>query len=383
MNINNHGRGHLYSCGGRWYVRFREQVVDTDGQVRTQQVSSPPLTSAGEEVSKSAIRDRADEFLEGLRRKSPTPLGTTQIIDFVEQVYFPFVDEHKSASTAAGYRQIWNAYIRSRVASIRLRDFRTCDGEFIMQQIAKVENLSHLTFAHIKSFLSGILTHAKRQGYLDGINPVQGVSIPRGKESSETYAYSVMEELQIIEAMPADVAQLSVALASFSGLSKAELRGLDWADYTGDLLSVQRNLWRTVVGKPKTRRRRGVVPVIPQLRKYLEMYRRPKGWVLSDQSGSPINLDYLTRSVIVPTVEATNLVWHGWHAFRRGLATNLYELGVKDIIVQAILRHSDVNVTRKSYIKPVQTGVIEAMNQLELQLKTTTAARMIHPERWN
>ncbi len=38
--------------------------------------------------------------------------------------------------------------------------------------------------------------------------------------------------------------------------------------------------------------------------------------------------------------------------------------------MQAILRHSDVNVTRKNYIKPVQAGVMEAMNQLEIQLKT-------------
>lgn len=33
-------------------------------------------------------------------------------------------------------------------------------------------------------------------------------------------------------------------------------------------------------------------------------------------------------------------VWHGWHAFRRGLATNLYGLGVADKTIQAILRHS-------------------------------------------
>jgi len=34
--------------------------------------------------------------------------------------------------------------------------------------------------------------------------------------------------------------------------------------------------------------------------------------------------------------------WHGWHAFRRGLATNLHRLGVSDKIVQKILRHSGV-----------------------------------------
>jgi hypothetical protein len=28
--------------------------------------------------------------------------------------------------------------------------------------------------------------------------------------------------------------------------------------------------------------------------------------------------------------------WHGWHAFRRGLATNLHRLGVSDKVIQQI-----------------------------------------------
>ena len=35
-------------------------------------------------------------------------------------------------------------------------------------------------------------------------------------------------------------------------------------------------------------------------------------------------------------------MWHGWHAFRRGLASTLYGLGVDDVMVQQILRHKDV-----------------------------------------
>jgi hypothetical protein len=29
--------------------------------------------------------------------------------------------------------------------------------------------------------------------------------------------------------------------------------------------------------------------------------------------------------------------WHGWHAFRRGLATNLHRLGVDDLTIQGDL----------------------------------------------
>jgi integrase len=34
--------------------------------------------------------------------------------------------------------------------------------------------------------------------------------------------------------------------------------------------------------------------------------------------------------------------WHGFHSFRRGLASTLYSLGVDDVMVQQIMRHQDV-----------------------------------------
>ena len=80
---------------------------------------------------------------------------------------------------------------------------------------------------------------------------------------------------------------------------------------------------------------------------------------------SALNLDELAVDVIRPVLQAHGLAWHGWHAFRRGLATNLKQLGVDDLTIQAILRHSDVSVTRRAYIKTVPKTSIAAMNALE------------------
>jgi integrase len=67
--------------------------------------------------------------------------------------------------------------------------------------------------------------------------------------------------------------------------------------------------------------------------------------------------------------------WHGWHAFRRGLATNLHDLGVADKTIQAILRHANVAVTQKSYVKTLDSQSIAAMRQLEslVDVKLLTA----------
>jgi len=63
--------------------------------------------------------------------------------------------------------------------------------------------------------------------------------------------------------------------------------------------------------------------------------------------------------------------WRGWHAFRRGLATNLHRLGVADKTIQAILRHSNVSVTQACYIKSLPQLSVGAMQELEKALTDT------------
>ena len=77
----------------------------------------------------------------------------------------------------------------------------------------------------------------------------------------------------------------------------------------------------------------------------------------------------MVREIIAPALRRQKVSWHGWHAFRRGPATNLHQLGVADIVIQAILRHSDVAVTRESYIRrdgvdPRSVAAMEALQRL-------------------
>jgi len=57
--------------------------------------------------------------------------------------------------------------------------------------------------------------------------------------------------------------------------------------------------------------------------------------------------------------------WHGWHAARRGLGSNLYRLAVPDMVIQRILRHANVSTTATYYIKTAALDVRGAMTKLE------------------
>jgi integrase len=93
-------------------------------------------------------------------------------------------------------------------------------------------------------------------------------------------------------------------------------------------------------------------------------------------------LDNLADRILKPIFKANGLKWKAWHAYRRALATNLHEVGVPDIVIQAILRHEDIRMTQRSYIKTVPRVVSAAMKRLESQLLVQRLYRRRHLAIW-
>jgi integrase len=171
-------------------------------------------------------------------------------------------------------------------------------------------------------------------------------------------------------AMLEEPAQTVALTAALTGLRKSELLGLRWQDYDGQQLTVKRSRWNGIENEPKTRRSRSPIPVVRQLRDALEAHRLRAGQLAQPDlpifqagNGKPLNLDNLARRVITPVSQ-----WHGWHAFRRGLATNLHDLGVDDKTIQTILRHSNIGITQNIYIKSVNEAQVNAMDTLSEKL---------------
>lgn len=357
-------RGYLYRKSNCWYLRY---WAVTDGE-RIQK--SERLEEA---KTKTAARALADEFLVPLNAGDQ---ATVTLRAFVEQTYLPAVEQQKRPSTFAGYQSEWRN-LAQHIQDVQLRDFHTADGERILWAIAQECDVNVTTLRHLKAFLSGVFRYAKRQGILVNENPMRDVVIPRSRPAGETYAYSFEEIEQILELLSEPAATI-VACAAFTGARRGELRGFSWEDYDGHEIKISRAYWRDTVAEPKTVRSKAPVPVIPQLAVRLGSHRERAGSpaaglmfpaALKETPESlketlPIDLDALVHDVIKPALEAHGLKWHGWHAFRRGLATNLHRLGVQDKVIQRILRHSNVAVTQACYIKTADADVQRAMEQL-------------------
>ena len=88
--------------------------------------------------------------------------------------------------------------------------------------------------------------------------------------------------------------------------------------------------------------------------------------------GKPIGIQRIVSDVIRPALKSSGTEWHGWHALRRGLSTNLHELAVPDKIIQVILRHANVGVTQLCYVKTRNPQAVEEMKKLERKISHAT-----------
>ena len=254
------------------------------------------------------------------------------------------------------------------------------------------------SLSHLKNLLSLIFDEALRLGCADAAkgNPARLVKIPRAPEGEETHSYSLREVETMLAVLPEPAAAVC-AVAAFAGLRRSELRGVRWEDYDGEQIMIMRSVWEGFTNDPKTKRSKSPVPVIPRLRAILAAHKLACGNPSSGpmfangkrEKGKPANLNNVLNRQILPVLNRCGIcrksngghngsheyvrdgslpMWHGFHSFRRGLASTLYGLGVDDVMVQQILRHQDVGVTRKHYIKTVPEQSVSAMAKLEAAL---------------
>jgi integrase len=362
-------QGQLYQDHGAWFVRYRDRVRQKDGSGKLQR-KAKRLANIEEFPTKSDIEPLRTMFMQKINAGQFDPHSSMTLSEFVENAYLPWVEAERRASTHKGYREIWENHIRQHVGHIRLREFRTVHASKMLRAIADACDLTKTTLQHIKSVLSGIFTYAKNEDAYDGSNPVQGAMIPgRARDPGETYAYNLVQILRILHILPL-LPKAVVATASFAGLREGELRGMEWPDYTGQALAVNRSIWKNVVNRPKTRKSQQPVPVMSKLAKILDEYRASMlnpttGVMFHNGHGERMDMDKLAQRVIRPAIEAIGLPWYGWHGFRRGIASNLYELGANEKIVQRILRHANPHVTKDRYIKAFDPAVLEAMQRMQ------------------
>jgi integrase len=294
--------------------------------------------------------------------------------DFIEKIYFPGKQGVLRASTLAGYKDFYKRHLKPEFEGCRMCDMKLPVAQRILDKIAKSNpKVSAGLLKHLKWLGVAIFDYAAQHDAFnpESKNPFSNVTIPRTQHISKPARYATLDDVVAMISALDEPAATIVALAAFSGLRKSEIQGLRWEDLKGDELYVQRSAWRPthVVEETKTAASKAPVPVIPILAEYLEAHRNgiaAEGFIFAGPlKKQPLDLRNLAKRVIRPGLDRAKIPWCGWHGFRRGLSTTLYELGTEAKTRQAILRHANIQITENVYTQPVSEVSRAAMAKVE------------------
>jgi integrase len=369
-----------------WVIRYYSTVIENGKSRRIYRSKRlglisdfPPKRHKGKNGKDvpNAIIDLGNQILAAQTRNG-SGLALIRFRVFVKDTYLPYVKDQKKPSTYHDYDDIWNVHVKARAADVWLRDVTTSTVQAWLNDIAAKARtkdklpLAHTTLARIKSFLSGAIKYALQTGQLSGVNLAQHTSVPKGRTSEETPVYELQDAQKVIAALKEPESTIC-AVAAYAGLRLGEILALHWEDYDGETLRIARNAYRGELLTPKTPSSQADVPVIPALKTKLDIWRLRTGDLRSglmfpNENGDPLDPSNLDRSIRT-CLKKAKLPWLRFHACRRGVATNLHDAGVNDLTIQRVLRHSDVSVTRKSYIKRLPAQAVNAMNVLQVNVE--------------
>jgi len=327
-------------------------------------------------VDVKPLFDAAMARVNGQREVRAT--GQSSLADYWENSYFPWVTANKAAATASGYKQVWFKYLEPHIGKIALANLRTVQVTELLDHHAK-SGLGRNTLSHIKFVVSGIYRYAIKTGVLPtGKNPVTGaikgegagwtVAVKRPEIQLEYSLETVLAMLRILEPLNLQAA-VAVALAYFTALRPAEIRGLKWDDYDGAELNIKRAVWRGIIGETKTEGSAASVPVIEPLKSLLEKLRTQSTgeFILANSANNPMSLDSLNVRIIAPAMKKAGIEWRGYYPGRRGISSRVTDTSKNALNSTGLLRHSTPITALKHYTRAQKDSIAAAMKTIEDQ----------------
>lgn len=273
MKRHREQKGYLFKRSGVWYVRHHDNRIEGDHLVRKQVSTRIGLVT--DFPSKADARDEAQRLLAPINEASHKPAVVQPLVQFAELEFFPFIRGQVRPSTANGYEARWRQ-VKPWLADLRLRDTTTPDVQKVLASIHKLGTLNHDSIRALRYLLKMIFDHAIRLGLLS-TNPVSSSKVPRRSEDEEredTYAYTLEEVQQMLAVLP-EPARTAVATCAFTGVRRGELAGLLWENFDAKKgsMRITQSIWEGHVTRPKTKKSKAPVPIIPTLVRMLEAHR--------------------------------------------------------------------------------------------------------------
>lgn len=344
--------------GTKWMVDVRGERPDGT-RFRDRTVRTGSRTDANRW---GLERERVLTFGEVQAKREPAPTFAAFWPRYVEN----YVDANRQKHSVKTLKEsIWRTHLSPAIGAKRLDELTAEDVQAIKVRLSK---LSPKTVNNVLSTLGVLLRVAVQWGVL-GKLPVVVSLVKAPKPQMRFYEREELERLLVASREVGPRAELVVLLGGMAGLRSGEMLALEWrdVDLARGRLTVSRNVYRGVVGAPKS----GKPRTVPLSSALLEALRRAKGAATSpvlNRDGKRLHpsqlRDWMEQAQRLAGVVAPESKNGRLHILRHTFGSLLVLAGVNLLEVQRLMGHSSINTTM-GYLHLVKGSAEAAIAALE------------------
>jgi integrase len=281
-----------------------------------------------------------------------------KIVTFIENKFVPEHVAFKRSSGQAHYKSMLKHVIgpdevqrifpgkdngpRMRLEAVPgwpyLTDVRLCDArpEHVsrLASAALAHGYSIQTVKHIRNVISAVFSHARKEQYFAGDNPVSRVRPPHARRN-QSNPLTLPQAKQALGAMQYPEREITL-FGVFTGMNLAEILGLQWkhvnlteVEILVDgvrippmSIAVGNQLFRGYLEAAKQNRVRNLEIPYPLKQMLLRLrlnakFVGPDDFVFASHAGTPINQNNIMTRRIRPLARQLGVASLSWQAFRR------------------------------------------------------------------
>jgi hypothetical protein len=160
-------KGFIFRKGKSWFLKYREKATE-NGQMVTKQRCAWLAAYGDRYRTKRDLAPLVREKLDHVQEAAKCPHSSDSFVDYVEEVYLPYVLRTKKASTYSGYKTYFERYIRPRTGKYALRDFTVAVVSSLLESVAREHEMNRETLGKVRSIVSAVFKYAMAKGDFPG-----------------------------------------------------------------------------------------------------------------------------------------------------------------------------------------------------------------------
>jgi integrase len=333
--------GSIQKRGQTWFGVFRADVVDAGGNV-TRKQKRIRLGSVSDLPTKNAAKQELQKHM--MVSKPSVEMTLSELVERWQAAVVPTLKHSTASVYNSGLKVVLQTFAKTPINKL---------GRYEVELFlaAKSKQYAKNSLREFRASLSRLMSWAVSNDWIEK-NPVSKIKLPAGTGNEITRNVLTPKQVNALAAELEEPYSSLILFLAATGLRVGEAIGIQWKDFDGKILNVQRRIYDGVVDTVKTESAKRSIPIPTRLRKRLNGLERVSEWVFNSRSATPLNPGNALRRYIQPTARKLGIPLSGFHDLRHSLATDLINSGVSAKAVSQILGHANVGITLNTYTHP-------------------------------